>query len=47
MTSESSGFFAQSPQQYAELLAAGVVTNGESVFSPFDLLLLPLMFPLG
>jgi hypothetical protein len=44
MTSESSGFFGQSPQQYAELLAAGVVTKGESVFPLFDLLLPPLMF---
>jgi hypothetical protein len=44
MTSESSGFFEQSPQQYAELLAAGVVTNGESVFPPLDLLLSPLIF---
>ncbi|KAI5788040.1 hypothetical protein FPQ18DRAFT_412344 [Pyronema domesticum] len=44
MTSDSSGFFEQSPQQYAELLAAGVVTNGESVFPPVDLLLPPLMF---
>ncbi|CCX08284.1 Protein of unknown function [Pyronema omphalodes CBS 100304] len=37
ITSESSGFLGQSPRQYAELLAAGVVTNGELIIpAPHD-----------